>query len=88
MADMGVATDPQGQEFLEAMGRRKEAAPALALLETAIKATAKGAIGKLRQRSRARCRTTSRTRRWSRLVVTGRTASPYGDVGRAADLRD
>lgn len=52
MADMGVTTDLQGQEFLEAMARRKQVDPALALLETAIKATAKGAIGKLRQRSR------------------------------------
>ncbi|MFJ3630376.1 telomere-associated protein Tap [Streptomyces albidoflavus] len=52
MADMGVTTDLQGQEFLEAMARRKQADPTLALLETAIKATAKGAIGKLRQRSR------------------------------------
>ncbi|MFJ3176306.1 telomere-associated protein Tap [Streptomyces roseus] len=52
MADMGVTTDLQGQEFLEAMARRKEVDPTMALLETAIKATAKGAIGKLRQRSR------------------------------------
>ncbi|MEU9654251.1 helix-turn-helix transcriptional regulator [Streptomyces sp. NPDC048110] len=52
MADMGVTTDLQGQEFLEAMARRKETDPTMALLETAIKATAKGAIGKLRQRSR------------------------------------
>ncbi|WP_217210236.1 helix-turn-helix transcriptional regulator [Streptomyces sp. AC550_RSS872] len=52
MADMGVTTDLTGQEFLEAMGRRKQVDPTMALLETAIKATAKGAIGKLRQRSR------------------------------------
>jgi DNA-binding XRE family transcriptional regulator len=52
MADMGVTTDLQGQEFLEAMARRKQVDPTMALLETAIKATAKGAIGKLRQRSR------------------------------------
>ncbi|MFD6028497.1 telomere-associated protein Tap [Streptomyces griseoluteus] len=52
MADMGVTTDLSGQEFLEAMARRKQADPTMALLETAIKATAKGAIGKLRQRSR------------------------------------
>ncbi|MFB6791748.1 transcriptional regulator, partial [Streptomyces olivaceus] len=52
MADMGVTIDLQGQEFLEAMARRKQADPTMALLETAIKATAKGAIGKLRQRSR------------------------------------
>ncbi|MFF5654387.1 telomere-associated protein Tap [Streptomyces collinus] len=52
MADMGVTTDLTGSEFLEAMGRRKQLDPTMALLETAIKATAKGAIGKLRQRSR------------------------------------
>ncbi|MFD8288015.1 telomere-associated protein Tap [Streptomyces lavendulae] len=52
MADMGVTTDLTGAEFLEAMARRKQVDPAMALLETAIKATAKGAIGKLRQRSR------------------------------------
>ncbi|MDQ0904622.1 transcriptional regulator with XRE-family HTH domain [Streptomyces canus] len=52
MADMGVTTDLTGQEFLEAMARRKQVDPTMALLETAIKATAKGGIGKLRQRSR------------------------------------
>ncbi|MFE3599663.1 telomere-associated protein Tap [Streptomyces sp. NPDC059142] len=52
MADMGVTTDLGGSEFLEAMARRKDVDPAMALLETAIKATAKGGIGKLRQRSR------------------------------------
>ncbi|WP_405622348.1 telomere-associated protein Tap [Streptomyces sp. NBC_01508] len=52
MADMDVTTDLGEQEFLEAMGRRKQVDPTMALLETAIKATAKGAIGKLRQRSR------------------------------------
>ncbi|MGY4966596.1 telomere-associated protein Tap [Streptomyces sp. 900105245] len=52
MADMGVTTDLTGAEFLEAMARRKQVDPTMALLETAIKATAKGAIGKLRQRSR------------------------------------
>jgi hypothetical protein len=52
MADMGVTTDLAGQDFLDAMARRKQVDPTMALLETAIKATAKGAIGKLRQRSR------------------------------------
>ncbi|MEU5583093.1 helix-turn-helix transcriptional regulator [Streptomyces huasconensis] len=52
MADMGVTTDLTDQEFLEAMARRKQVDPTMALLETAIKATAKGGIGKLRQRSR------------------------------------
>lgn len=52
MADMGVTTDLGGQEFLEAMARSKSVDPTMALLATAIKATAKGGIGKLRQRSR------------------------------------
>ncbi|PNG23531.1 telomere-associated protein Tap [Streptomyces cahuitamycinicus] len=52
MADMGVTTGLGGQEFLDAMARRKQVDPTMALLETAIKATAKGGIGKLRQRSR------------------------------------
>ncbi|WP_428843271.1 telomere-associated protein Tap, partial [Streptomyces prasinus] len=52
MADMGVTTDLGSQEFLDAMARRKQVDPTMALLETAIKATAKGGIGKLRQRSR------------------------------------
>lgn len=52
MADMGVTTDLGGQEFLDAMARRKQVDPTMGLLENAIKATAKGAIGKLRQRSR------------------------------------
>ncbi|MGA5008969.1 telomere-associated protein Tap [Streptomyces koyangensis] len=52
MADMGVTADLTGEEFLDAMARRKRVDPAMALLETAIKATAKGGIGKLRQRSR------------------------------------
>ncbi|WP_443061686.1 hypothetical protein [Streptomyces sp. NBC_00414] len=52
MADLGVTTDLTGQEFLNAMARRKQTDPTMALLETAIKATAKGGIGKLRQRSR------------------------------------
>ncbi|MFG2220492.1 telomere-associated protein Tap [Streptomyces sp. NPDC048685] len=52
MADLGVTTALSESEFLEAMARRKQVDPTMALLETAIKATAKGAIGKLRQRSR------------------------------------
>lgn len=52
MADMGVTTDLGGQEFLDAMARSKQVDPTMALLATAIKATAKGGIGKLRQRSR------------------------------------
>ncbi len=52
MADLGVTTDLSGQEFLDAIARRKQVDPTMAMLETAIKATAKGGIGKLRQRNR------------------------------------
>ncbi|WP_030905018.1 telomere-associated protein Tap [Streptomyces sp. NRRL F-5126] len=52
MADLGVTTGLAGQEFLDAMARAKEADATMSLLATAIKATAKGGIGKLRQRSR------------------------------------
>lgn len=52
MADLGVTTDLGGAEFLEAMARSQQVDPAMALLAGAIKATAKGGIGKLRQRSR------------------------------------
>ncbi|MFB7552577.1 telomere-associated protein Tap [Streptomyces sp. NPDC056154] len=52
MADLGVTTDLGGQEFLDAMAHSKSADPTMSLLATAIKATAKGGIGKLRQRSR------------------------------------
>ncbi|MFG3207735.1 telomere-associated protein Tap [Streptomyces sp. NPDC048192] len=52
MADLGVTTDLGGQEFLDAMARSKQVDPAMALLAGAIKATAKGGIGKLRQRNR------------------------------------
>ncbi|MDP9612786.1 hypothetical protein [Streptomyces demainii] len=52
MADLGVTTAMGGSEFLEAMARSKQADPTMALLVGAIKATAKGGIGKLRQRSR------------------------------------
>ncbi|MEV8321281.1 helix-turn-helix transcriptional regulator [Streptomyces sp. NPDC059900] len=52
MADLGVTTDLGGSEFLEAMARSRSVDPTMSLLATAIKATAKGGIGKLRQRSR------------------------------------
>ncbi|TGA91163.1 helix-turn-helix transcriptional regulator [Streptomyces sp. MZ04] len=52
MADLGVATGMGDEEFLEAMARSKQMDPAMALLLKAIKATAKGGIGKLRQRNR------------------------------------
>ncbi|MEU7579948.1 helix-turn-helix domain-containing protein [Streptomyces sp. NPDC041068] len=52
MADLGVTTDLGGPEFLEAMARSKQVDPTMALLVGAIKSTAKGGIGKLRQRNR------------------------------------
>ncbi|WP_030814275.1 telomere-associated protein Tap [Streptomyces sp. NRRL S-337] len=52
MADLGVTTDLGGQQFLQAMTRSKQADPTMALVLKAIKATAKGGIGKLRQRNR------------------------------------
>ncbi|MGW5869091.1 telomere-associated protein Tap [Streptomyces sp. NPDC055239] len=52
MADLGITTDLGGQDFLDAMARSGQSDPTMALLATAIKATAKGGIGKLRQRSR------------------------------------
>ncbi|MEG3627611.1 telomere-associated protein Tap [Streptomyces poriticola] len=52
MADLGVTTKMAGQEFLDAMARSRRADPTMVLLAGAIKATAKGGIGKLRQRNR------------------------------------
>jgi DNA-binding transcriptional regulator YiaG len=52
MADLGVTTTMGGQEFLDAMADHKQVDPTMALLLNAIKATAKGGIGKLRQRNR------------------------------------
>ncbi|MFD9114645.1 telomere-associated protein Tap [Streptomyces bottropensis] len=52
MADLGVTTKMGGQEFLDAMAVHKQVDPTMALLLNAIKSTAKGGIGKLRQRSR------------------------------------
>ncbi|MFI8301285.1 telomere-associated protein Tap [Streptomyces nigra] len=52
MADLGVTTKMGGQEFLDTMAVHKQVDPTMALLLNAIKSTAKGGIGKLRQRSR------------------------------------
>ncbi|MFH8857232.1 telomere-associated protein Tap [Streptomyces rochei] len=52
MADLGVTTGLGGTEFLDAMARSRQSDPVMALLAGAIKATAKGGIGKLRQRNR------------------------------------
>ncbi|MBT2446201.1 helix-turn-helix domain-containing protein [Streptomyces sp. ISL-43] len=51
MADLGVVPGMDDEAFLEAMARVKDGDPALKLLLKAIKATAKGGIGKLRQRN-------------------------------------
>ncbi|MGW2586355.1 telomere-associated protein Tap [Streptomyces virginiae] len=51
MADLGVVPGMDDEEFLQAMAEAKNGDPALKLLLKAIKATAKGGIGKLRQRN-------------------------------------
>ncbi|WPO76185.1 telomere-associated protein Tap [Streptomyces sp. KN37] len=50
LADMGVTRDLSDTEFLAAMEHHKEKDPALAAVLTAIKATVKGGVGKLRER--------------------------------------
>ncbi|MFE4258262.1 telomere-associated protein Tap [Streptomyces sp. NPDC056883] len=52
MADLGVTTDLEGQAFLDAMAASKTVDPELTMVLRAIKATAKGGIGKLRERPR------------------------------------
>jgi hypothetical protein len=50
MADLGVTKDQTPEEFLAAMSGHKSADPALAAVLSAIKATVKGGVGKLRER--------------------------------------
>lgn len=50
LADMGVTTDLDDRAFLAAMEQHKQADPALAAVLSAIKATVKGGVGKLRER--------------------------------------
>ncbi|WP_329611921.1 helix-turn-helix domain-containing protein [Streptomyces brevispora] len=50
LADMGVAKDLTDVEFLAAMEQHKQNDPALAAVLSAIKATVKGGVGKLRER--------------------------------------
>ena len=50
LADLGVTKDLDDRAFLDAMERHKDVDPALAAVLTAIKATVKGGIGKLRER--------------------------------------
>ncbi|WP_331746033.1 telomere-associated protein Tap [Streptomyces sp. NBC_00872] len=52
MADLGVVSGMEERAFLEAMAVHKQTDPEMALVLKAIKATAKGGIGKLRERPR------------------------------------
>ncbi|MFD6735932.1 telomere-associated protein Tap, partial [Micromonospora aurantiaca] len=54
LADRGVTKDLTDSEFLTAMEDHKQADPALAAVLTAIKATVKGGVGKLRERPQGR----------------------------------
>ncbi|WP_329236814.1 telomere-associated protein Tap [Streptomyces canus] len=52
MADLGVGTDLPPEEFLAAMDGYRQRDPQLAIVVSAIKATVKGGLGKLRERPR------------------------------------
>ncbi|GHE92216.1 telomere-associated protein Tap [Streptomyces fumanus] len=52
MADLGVHPDMAPADFLKAMDGSKERDPELAIVVSAIKATVKGGLGKLRERPR------------------------------------
>ncbi|CAL9351624.1 telomere-associated protein Tap [Streptomyces sp. enrichment culture] len=52
MADLGVHTDLAPADFLAAMNAREESDPEQAIVASAIKATVKGGLGKLRERPR------------------------------------
>ncbi|GGV82843.1 transcriptional regulator [Streptomyces griseoloalbus] len=52
MADLGVDADLAPEDFLAAMDGYKERDPELAIVVSAIKATVKGGLGKLRERPR------------------------------------
>lgn len=52
MADLGVTADLSPQDFLTAMAEHKQVDPQLAIVLSAVKATVKGGIGKLRERPR------------------------------------
>ncbi|MEV7434021.1 telomere-associated protein Tap [Streptomyces griseoviridis] len=52
MTDLGVDADLSPADFLEAMDGYKERVPQLAIAVSAIKATVKGGLGKLRERPR------------------------------------
>ncbi|MCX4987054.1 helix-turn-helix transcriptional regulator [Streptomyces sp. NBC_00572] len=52
MADLGVAADLPPEDFLTAMDGHRSRDPELAIVVSAIKATVKGGLGKLRERPR------------------------------------
>ncbi|WP_326813276.1 helix-turn-helix domain-containing protein (plasmid) [Streptomyces scopuliridis] len=52
MADLGVTADLASADFLTAMAAHKQVDPQLAIVLSAVKATVKGGIGKLRERPR------------------------------------
>ncbi|WP_435303880.1 hypothetical protein [Streptomyces phaeoluteigriseus] len=52
MADLGVHADRQPADFLTAMDGYEERDPELAIVVSAVKATVKGGLGKLRERPR------------------------------------
>ncbi|MFE6334795.1 telomere-associated protein Tap [Streptomyces sp. NPDC057798] len=54
LADLGVTRDLDDRAFLAAMERHKDVDPALTAVLTAIKATVKGGVGKLRERPQGR----------------------------------
>ncbi|MFJ3728558.1 telomere-associated protein Tap [Streptomyces sp. NPDC090045] len=54
LADLGVTKDLDDRQFLAAMERHKQTDPALAAVLSAIKATVKGGVGKLRERPQGR----------------------------------
>ncbi|MFF7311615.1 telomere-associated protein Tap [Streptomyces sp. NPDC008137] len=54
LADLGVTRDLDDHAFLTAMDQHKQTDPALAAVLTAIKATVKGGVGKLRERPQGR----------------------------------
>lgn len=54
LADLGVTRDLDDRQFLAAMQRHKQVDPALAAVLSAIKATVKGGVGKLRERPQGR----------------------------------
>ncbi|MER6445355.1 telomere-associated protein Tap [Streptomyces venezuelae] len=54
LADLGVTADLDDRQFLAAMEQHKQVDPALVAVLSAIKATVKGGVGKLRERPQGR----------------------------------